>query len=137
MAQVPHTDDAPSTPVPRRRPDDGGSDGAPPIDELLELLDDEYARAVLEAIESEAKAAREIVAACDASRPTVYRRLNRLEDAGLVDTRTTYDPDGHHRQVYRARVEEVTLRLGPDGLDAEVTLDGESPRDAFVDPTDD
>jgi predicted transcriptional regulator len=93
-----------------------------PPDDLFDLLDDQYARTILEATRDEARRARELIELCDASKPTVYRRLNRLEDAGLVTARQTYDPDGHHCQVFRATLDEIVVDVGPDGLRADVEL---------------
>lgn len=89
-------------------------------EELLALLDDDHARAIITTISEEAKAAREIVAECHSSRPTVYRRLNRLQEAGLVTTEMQYDSDGHHRKTFRLRYDSASISLGADGLDCTV-----------------
>jgi DNA-binding transcriptional ArsR family regulator len=85
-------------------------------DELLALLSDDYARCVLEAILDEALPAREIADRLDASRATVYRRLDRLESAGLVESSMSYDPDGHHRQRFRTTLDRVLLSFEDEGL---------------------
>jgi DNA-binding transcriptional ArsR family regulator len=108
----------------RRHPDsrEGGgetTDVAPTT--LLELLDDEYARGILEATVEEAAPARELAERLDASRATVYRRLERLEEAGLVEPAMTYDVDGYHRKVFRATLRSVTVTL--DGGAVEATVD--------------
>ena len=116
----------------RRPPGDAAPDrqavDLPPSD-LLELLDDEYARAILEHTAEEARSARELVSTLSASRATVYRRLNRLEDAGLVEHRTRYDPDGHHRKTFRATLDSVTVSLDGE-LRTEVTLVADADRRA-------
>lgn len=89
-------------------------------DDLLSVLEDDCGRRLLEQVAAEAKPARALVDAVDASRATVYRRLNALEDAGLVETATQYDEDGHHRKVFRATLERVTLELDDGGLSATV-----------------
>lgn len=89
-------------------------------DDLLSVLEDDCGRRLLEQVAAEAKPARALVDAVDASRATVYRRLNALEDAGLVETATEYDEDGHHRKVFRATLERVTLELDDGGLSATV-----------------
>lgn len=66
---------------------------APP---RMSLLDDEYTQEVLVALCRGARRGRALIETCEASRPTVYRRLNRLVEAGLVGTETAVDPDGHH-----------------------------------------
>lgn len=89
-------------------------------DDLLSVLEDDCGRTLLEQVAGEAKPARALVEAVDASRATVYRRLNALEEAGLVETATQYDEDGHHRKVFRATLERVTLELDDGGLSAHV-----------------
>ncbi|WP_089810744.1 winged helix-turn-helix domain-containing protein [Halogeometricum rufum] len=107
---------------------------------LVELLGDEYVRECLAAIRSEPKAARTIAEERDISRSTVYRRLERLQDAGLVRTEMTYDERGHHRRVFDAVVEGVELELDGDGFSVRVsTFDSdssrsESGRDAVTEP---
>jgi DNA-binding transcriptional ArsR family regulator len=91
---------------------------------VLELLDAEYTRSILEAIRRESKPARALGEQCGASRPTVYRRLNRLRDAGLVETDMVYDSDGHHRTVFEATFESVSVDVTDDGLSVSVTMNG-------------
>ena len=79
--------------------------------ERLSLLDDEYARDILTALTAGPLRGRELAARCDASRPTVYRRLDSLESAGLVATETTVDPDGHHCKEFRLVRDRLTVRI--------------------------
>lgn len=51
----------------------------------------------------------------DASRPTVYRRLNRLEAVGLVDSAMTYDAHGHHRTVFEAIMQSLSIEVKAEG----------------------
>lgn len=87
-------------------------------DELLALLSDDYARSILKAISEKERPARKIAEALDLSRATVYRRLNRLEDAGLVDTTVELHSEGHHRKHYFAALNE--FRLSFEGGDVAV-----------------
>ncbi|MFT4881156.1 MAG: putative transcriptional regulator [Natronomonas sp.] len=89
--------------------------------ELLELLDAEYTQEILEAVSREARSARELAELCGASRPTVYRRLNSLQAAGLVETEVEYDADGHHRTVFETTLEAVSVDVTDDGLSVTVT----------------
>jgi predicted transcriptional regulator len=104
---------------PAQTPADASGDLS--TDELLELLDAAYTRPILEAIRTEAKPARAIAEACGASRPTVYRRLNRLQEAGLVDTDLACDADGHHRTVFEAAFDSLTIGFTDDGLSVKAT----------------
>jgi DNA-binding transcriptional ArsR family regulator len=93
---------------------------------VFELLDDPHVRTILDAVRDDPRPARELVELCDGSRPTVYRRLDRLETAGIVETRTQLHPDGHHRKLFTSDVEAVSLHLDDGELTAtvgEATLD--------------
>ncbi|TQQ82713.1 ArsR family transcriptional regulator [Halonotius terrestris] len=78
---------------------------------LLSVLGDEYTRAVLTAMEQTAMPARGIADRADVSRPTVYRRLNRLTEVGLVETVTTAQSNGQDRQAYRVALDAVACSL--------------------------
>lgn len=88
--------------------------------ELATLLNDPYARRILAATREAPVSARELLEVCEASRPTVYRRLSQLERAGLLETTMEYDPDGHHRHVFRAIDREITISLDESGFSAAV-----------------
>jgi predicted transcriptional regulator len=100
------------------RDDDGPSLTSPP-EEIVDLLTDEYARQILRAVTDDPKPACDLVDMLGVSRPTVYRRLDDLEAAGLVEPRMSFDPDGHHRQEFHATFEEVTVTLTADGFGVE------------------
>jgi len=91
-----------------------------PAEDLLALLEADYTRTILAAIRSDPKPARALVEECGASRPTIYRRLNSLQDAGLVESRMAYDPDGHHRTVFESTLERVAIDVTDDGLSVTV-----------------
>jgi DNA-binding transcriptional ArsR family regulator len=97
--------------------------------EVLDLIGDEYVCDILRALEDDPMPARELAETCDMSRPTVYRRLNRLTDAGLVDSRLALSPDGHHRDVFRLVVTELHVEIGEDGLTGSVPNPTPSPAD--------
>lgn len=85
-------------------------------DGLLSLLDDESARAILKTISDDGLSAREIADRLGLSRPTVYRRLNRLEEIGAVRASMAYDPNGHHRKQYRTTLDRVVLSISTDSI---------------------
>jgi predicted transcriptional regulator len=93
-----------------------GSEPTVDAGEFLSLLGDEYTREILTTLGDQSLPAREIVDRSSVSRPTVYRRLDRLEEAGLVETTMSLHPDGHHRKEFRIVVERVELRPGDDAL---------------------
>ena len=115
----PRTLTAPPDPIDdRRRPSTTEQSPSPDAEEVLSLLADDHAQAIIELISEEALPVREIATELDISRATVYRRLNRLEEAGLVDAAMTYRSDGRHRQRFRATVEKGHLAID----DGEIAL---------------
>ena len=97
-------------------------------EQLLTLLGDEYTRAIIDALGTESLPAREIASRTEISRPTVYRRLDRLETAGVVEPTMTVDPDGHHRQAFEVVIDGLELSLGDTAAQpATTTTDIASP----------
>lgn len=92
----------------------------PTLETVVGLLDDEYARTILTAVSTEHMSATELADHCDCSLPTAYRRLDRLECAGLVAERTRPRSDGHHDTVYTATLDEVSIRLRDGELELAV-----------------
>jgi DNA-binding transcriptional ArsR family regulator len=78
---------------------------------LLDALGDKYTRAVIAAVGEGSLPARAVVERTGASRPTVYHRLNRLAELGVVETVDAVGPDGQQRQQYRIAVDEIDISL--------------------------
>jgi len=89
------------------------SDDSP---EQLDLLADEYALALLRELGCGPRRGRDLVADCEGSRSTVYRRLNRLVDAGFVRADTTLDPDGHHAKEFRLVRDRLSVTVEDGAL---------------------
>jgi len=102
-------------------------------DELLALLDDEYARAILAELTTEPMSVSELCTACGMSDPTAYRRLDRLQAADLVTEQQALDPDGHHYKRYAATVENVTVSFDDGTYEVVVTRSSTDPADRFTD----
>lgn len=112
--------------APRPDADPDGLDGdqeGPDTDAVLGLLGDEYVCDILRALADGPRPAREIADACGMSRATVYRRLERLTAAGLVDSRFSLETDGNHRQHFRLVVDALELRVGDGGVDGHLATD--------------
>jgi len=90
-------------------------------EELLSLLGDEYTRRVLLAVAEQRRSGREVMEAADVSKATAYRRLSRLQDAGLVDSELVVDLDGHHHEEFFAVVERADISLSGEGVDIAIT----------------
>ncbi|MDJ1432449.1 winged helix-turn-helix domain-containing protein [Halostagnicola sp. A-GB9-2] len=93
-----------------------------PIDltETIELLADDHAREILQSLDETKRSAAEVVDRCDISRVTAYRRLNRLEDAGLVTAEIRPVADGNHCTVYANALDTLTLSVCADGFEGAV-----------------
>lgn len=80
----------------------------PDAETVLDVLCDATAREILEVL-SEPMTASEIEAACGLPRSSVYRKLNQLSAASLLDTDLQLRPDGHHTTRYRVDFESVVV----------------------------
>lgn len=81
---------------------------------VVALLDDDHTRSILVATSDTALSANELSDHCGISTSSIYRRLDQLTDANLVDERTRPRADGHHETVYVSRLDkfELTIRDG-------------------------
>lgn len=89
----------------------GGSPDQLTVETVGELLEDEYARRILAETSQESLSADELAERCDASSPTIYRRINRLQEFDVLHEQQTLNPDGHHYRCFSARLERVTIEL--------------------------
>jgi predicted transcriptional regulator len=88
---------------------------------LLNLFGDEYTRRVFEAVSEQPRGGRAVAQAADVSRPTAYRRLNELQEAGLVTSECYVSPDGHHREQFTASAQHLSVSLEDGDIEATVT----------------
>jgi DNA-binding transcriptional ArsR family regulator len=97
--------------------------GDPPdIETVAGLLEDQTVREILTKTSQEPMSARALKDHCDASGPTIYRRLERLRDTDFVVEQTRPDPDsGHHRQVYAPNLDRITIELDEGTLSMQIT----------------
>ncbi|ERG96796.1 MAG: transcriptional regulator [Haloquadratum walsbyi J07HQW2] len=94
-----------------------------PSGELIDLLADEYVCALLCALNSDPQPVDTLVEACSMSRPTAYRRLDRLTDAGIVDARINPMSDGHHKREFWIVHDSFEIQIDTDGVDGSLTHD--------------
>jgi len=81
------------------------------IEEILDTIGDQHARRVLAAISREPHSAKELAEECDLSLPTVYRRIELLEEYDLVTDHTLVAEDGNHYKVYESNFESTVISL--------------------------
>ncbi|SIS00076.1 Helix-turn-helix domain-containing protein [Natronorubrum thiooxidans] len=99
---------------------------------VLAVLDDEYAREILTNTSIEPMSASTLSERCDASLPTIYRRLERLEECHLVTEETELAPDGNHFSVYSANLDRLELSLEDGSFALELTYRDEDVADKFT-----
>jgi predicted transcriptional regulator len=81
------------------------------IEEILDTIGDEHARRVLAAISREPRSAKELAEECDLSLPTVYRRIEMLNEYDLVKDQTLVADDGNHYKIYESNFESTVISL--------------------------
>ncbi|GAA0313154.1 ArsR/SmtB family transcription factor [Halarchaeum salinum] len=84
------------------------------VGDLLDALGDARSRAVLAALNDEPRSAKELADALDVSLPTVYRRLDTLEESDLVTAQMTVADDGNHYKRYACAFSALSIRLDDD-----------------------
>lgn len=84
------------------------------IEEILNTIGDEHARTVLAAISREPYSAKELAEECDMSLPTVYRRIELLQEHDLATERTTVADDGNHFKRYECNFDSTVITLEDD-----------------------
>lgn len=90
---------------------------------VLDHLGDDVSRSILGACAADARSVGELAELCDVSEATIYRRLNRLMAAGLLDEHTRIDSTAvSGGKEYTTAVERIDVSLGPEGI--EVHTDG-------------
>ena len=103
------------------------------LDTIIDLLNDESVRTILEETSVTSLSATELADLCNVSQQTVYRRLEELKDVGLVEDRTRVRKDGHHDTVYTATLEHVSITLRDGEFHFEVERTGTEPADRLTD----
>jgi DNA-binding transcriptional ArsR family regulator len=84
--------------------------------DVLETLGDEYTQKVLSVLAEGRITGGELIERTDVSKATVYRRLDDLQDAGIVDSGMRIDPNGHHCEEYFLAVEQLAISFDDDGF---------------------
>jgi len=81
---------------------------------MLDTIGDQHARDILAAISVDSQSAKELAEECDLSLPTVYRRLEILEEHELIEDRTLVADDGNHYKIYECNFNSTVISLEDD-----------------------
>ncbi|MEF8819885.1 MAG: winged helix-turn-helix domain-containing protein [Haloferacaceae archaeon] len=110
---------------------EGDAEGEP-IEDILDTIGDRRARHVLASIAHEPRSAKEIAEELDLSLPTVYRRIEELEDYELVEGRTEIATDGNHYRVFECAFDSTVISLDDGEYEVQIFREGNVP-DRFAD----
>lgn len=86
-----------------------------PIKEILDAIGDERARELLADVAMEPRPAKELADARDVSLPTVYRRLELLQEHDLITEQTKIADDGNHYNIYECNFDSTVIKLDEEG----------------------
>lgn len=96
---------------------DDPADHETDLQSVLDALDDSDCRAILRALDAP-MTARELMDELGLSQTTTYRKLERLDEAGLLDEETEIRDDGHHATRYERAFAGVAVWLtGEDSFE--------------------
>lgn len=101
--------------------------GQQSVEEVLNAIGDPYARDVLAIIGRDSCSVNEISDRLEHSINTVYRRLNLLEEHGLVEARMEVEADGNHHQVFETTFDSVVISVEDEEYDVEIYRRGDLP----------
>ena len=108
--------------------------------ETLDHLGDEVSRTILAACSVEERSVGELATLCEVSEATIYRRLNRLMSAGLLDERTRINTRSvSGGKEYTTAVSNIDVAFDENGISVQTTArDDDQPLPTFtvVEPTD-
>jgi DNA-binding response OmpR family regulator len=79
--------------------------------DVLDALGDEKTRRCCRVLNGEPKSAREVAERTGYSLPTVYRRLNALRQADLIESRMTLDPGGDHYEAFSTTTRRISIDI--------------------------
>lgn len=88
---------------------------------VFDVLESDVARRILVLASREPMSADELADGCDASLPTIYRRVNVLLEYDFLTEDRELDSDGNHYKTFETALERITFEIEGDGIS--VTLD--------------
>lgn len=91
-------------------------------DTLFDVFGDELARHILVLASEGALSAEDLAEHCDASLPTIYRRVDTLEEIDLLQARMHVDSEGNQYRQFETALKRVSFALDSGGIDVEIGL---------------
>ncbi|MFB6155583.1 MAG: ArsR/SmtB family transcription factor [Haloferacaceae archaeon] len=91
-----------------------------PVEDVLDTIGDRLARTILAEVSERPQSAKELAAELDLSLPTVYRRLEMLEEHDLVSGQTLVAEDGNHYREFECNFDSTVISLDDDEYDVRI-----------------
>lgn len=82
----------------------------------------EESRVILAAASVRPMSAQELEQVCDASLPTIYRRLNGLLEYDLLSEEQTIGPDGDQYKQYTTDLKEIRFEVENGGFNINIDM---------------
>lgn len=90
---------------------------------ILDVFGDSIARATLVVANDRPVSVKEIAKVLDVSNPTIYRRIDPLVDANLLEERSRIDMNGNQHKEYETILDEATFSLDGDSYTVDIQVD--------------
>lgn len=102
---------------------------APALQDVLDALNDPDCHTILRLLE-EPLTVKELTDRCEIPQSTMYRKLDLLSDASLVEEQMEIRTDGSHTRRYTVNFDEVRLSLTEERtLDVDIARDESAPEE--------
>lgn len=102
---------------------------APDLQDVLDALDDPDCRTIINHLD-EPMTANDLSEVCEIPASTMYRKLDLLSDASLVEEQIDIRPDGRHTTRYVLAFGEVRIALDDDrSLDVAIKRRDQTPEE--------
>lgn len=89
-------------------------------DDVFDVLADETARTILLSASRSPRSVQELADACGRSKPTVYRRLNRLAEYDLLTEQIQIDAAGNHFSTYETNLRHICFEVNDEEFEVHI-----------------
>lgn len=89
---------------------------------VFDVLGSERARHILALASVEPMSADDLAEGCDTSLPTVYRRVDALQEYDLLREEVKIDADGNHYKTFETTLERICFEVEDGGFDIQIEL---------------
>lgn len=89
---------------------------------IFDLFGDDLTRQILVLASERPLSADEVSSTLDASRPTIYRRLNALLEYDLLKEQQQIDADGNHYKTFETTLHRVAFEIDDGGYNIDVQM---------------